>query len=127
VYTSHVLDEVTKHSDAWNDPDCKPQEDSEIRKKMIYLGALGNIVEEAVEEGRLDLTVMIRSHDHTESTIRHEAVGCHYILAAILRNLQRGVDCAELFDVYKEYIERLVSVLKTPRSIEFSTEIKDSS
>ena len=27
----------------------------------------------------------------------------------VLNNLQRGVNCSDLLDVYKEYIERLVS------------------
>jgi hypothetical protein len=75
----------------------------------MYLQSLGHAIEETVDKGKLDLTLMIRTQDYTQSIRRHEAVGLQYILAMVLSNLQHGVNCSDLLDVYKEYIERLVS------------------
>lgn len=108
VYTSHVLDEVTEHSETWTSPDWRLRDDPEIEDEMLFLRSLGHTIEEAVDKGKLDLTLMIRTQDYTQSIRRHEAVGSQYILAMVLSNLQRGLNCPDLLDIYKEYIERLV-------------------
>jgi Mg2+ and Co2+ transporter CorA len=66
-------------------------------------------VEDAVDQGKIDLTMMLRTQDYTQSIKRYEAVGPHYILIMALSNLQAGVECQDLVEVYKEYIARLVS------------------
>jgi hypothetical protein len=109
VYTSHVLEMVTEHSESWTHPDWRPRDDPDISDEIMYLQSLGHAIEETVDKGKLDLTLMIRTQDYTQSIRRHEAVGLQYILAMVLSNLQHGVNCSDLLDVYKEYIERLVS------------------
>lgn len=99
VYTSHVLDMVAERSESWTHPDWRPRDDAEILDEIVYLQSLGHDIEETVDQGKLDLTLMIRTQDCTQSISRHEAVGPQYILAMVLRNLQRGMNCSDLLDV----------------------------
>lgn len=122
VYTSHVLEMITEHSGSWTHPDWSLRDDPDVSDEISYLQSLGYAIEETVDKGKLDLTLMIRTQDYTQSIKRHEAVGPQYILAMVLNNLQRGVKCNDLLDIYKEYIERLVGLFTLPPdSIEFNT------
>ena len=75
IYTSHVLEMVTKHSESWTHPDWKPRDDADVSDEIMYLQSLGHDIEETVDKGKLDLTLMIRTQDYTQSIRRHEAVG----------------------------------------------------
>jgi Mg2+ and Co2+ transporter CorA len=107
IYTSHVMDMITEHSESWTSMEWRLKDDRDVFDEVTDLQAAAYMIKETVDQGRLDLMVMIRTQDYTDSVKRHEAVGPHYVLAMVLRNLQRGVDCDDLIDVYKEYVVRL--------------------
>lgn len=109
VYMSHVIDLVTKRSESWTSPNWMHVHDRDITEKVMKLTYIGNSIEDAVYQGKIDLTVMLRTQDYTQSIKRYEAVGPQYILIMVLSNLQFGVECKDLVEVYKEYIARLVS------------------
>jgi hypothetical protein len=109
VYSSHVFDLITKHSESWTSPDWKLLDDHTLSDKILDIQHIGSSVEEAVDQGKIDLILMIRTQDYTRSIKRYEAVGPHYILIMVLSNLQSGAECQNLVDVYKEYVARLVS------------------
>ena len=73
------------------------------------LNARLETVENSVGQKKVDLTIMLRTQDYTQSIKRYEAVRLHYILIMVLSNLQYGVECQNLVEVYQEYIARLVS------------------
>ena len=54
---------------------------------------------------------MIRTHDYTKSVKRYEAVGTHYVLAMVLKNLQAGLNFErqDPIALYRAFIARLVS------------------
>jgi hypothetical protein len=111
IYTSHVLQIVTERSGLWTAPDWRSSDDDEVDFQIMSLQQIGYGVEEAVDKGRFDLTLMIRTQDYTHSVKRYEAVGPQYILAMVLKNLHSGTESKKVLDVYKEYIARLVSSL----------------
>ncbi len=82
----------------------KPRDDSELLDEVLHLKSIGHAIEETVDKGKLDLTFMIRTQDYTQSIRRHEAVGPQYILAMVLGNLQRGVNCNDLLGVIKSIL-----------------------
>lgn len=105
---SHVFELITSRSDVWTSPHWLPGYDRELNEKIMKLTYIGMGIEEAVDQGKMDLTVMLRTQDYTQSIKRYEAVSPQYILIMVLSNLQFGVDCKDLVEVYKEYIARLV-------------------
>jgi hypothetical protein len=109
VYASHVLQLITKHSETWTSRDWRLLNNRELSDKISNLQYIGGSVEDAIDQGKIDLTLMIRTQDYTQSIKRYEAVGPQYILTMVLGNLQTGVDCKDLVEVYKEYVARLVS------------------
>jgi hypothetical protein len=109
IYTSHVLQIVTERSAHRTDPDWRSSDEDEVNLKIMSLQDIGYSAENAVDRGRFDLTLMIRTQDYTHSIKRYEAVGPHYILAMVLKNLHSGTESMKVLEVYKEYIARLVS------------------
>jgi hypothetical protein len=109
VYASHVLQLITKHSETWTSRDWRLLNNRELSDKISNLQYIGGSVEDAIDQGKIDLTLMIRTQDYTQSIKRYEAVGPQYILTMVLGNLQTGVDCKDLVEVYKEHVARLVS------------------
>jgi hypothetical protein len=114
VYASHIIDLVTKRSEAWTSPNWMPYDDGVLGDKIMKIKCIGDSVEDAVDQGKLDLTIMLRTQDYTQSIKRYEAVGPHYILIMVLSNLQYGVECQDLVEVYREYVARLVSAHSLP-------------
>lgn len=107
VYASNTIQAVMSES---NSEHLILDNYAELRIQMSKIKAHGRGVEIAVEQGKFDLTMMLRIQDYTESIKRYEAAGPYYTMIMAMSNIQFGVDCREPVEVYKEYIARLVSV-----------------
>ena len=108
VCASGTLRYITE-TENWGVPDWTIFDDGILYNGIKKISALSNGVDRAVEQGKFDLTMMLRAQDYTESIKRYEAVGPYYILIMALSNVQFGVECGDLVEVYTEYIGRLVS------------------
>lgn len=109
VYTTSTIHFVTNHRKSWTSSSWTMNDDKELTKKITKIKRLGFSVEEAVDIGKLDLTMMLRIEDYTGSVKRHKSVGLYYTMIMALGNVQFGVYCQDIVEVYKEYIARLVS------------------
>jgi hypothetical protein len=111
ICTAHVIELITEHSESWTDRDWRPSGDLEIEDQRFNMDDIGRAVEEAVDQGKFDLTLMVRTQDYSKSITRYEAVGTHYILVMVLKNLQGGIEqeSKDLMEEYRQYIARLVS------------------
>jgi hypothetical protein len=120
VYASYVLrliDSDSKKSDPRGLPPLGRRDFAESANAKHKLDLIGSDAEDAIEKGKLDLMLMIRTQDFTRS-VNYQAVGPEYVLALVLSNLQRGVDCNDLDEIYKSYIERLV-MTNSPYGLSF--------
>ncbi|KAH8802972.1 hypothetical protein F5884DRAFT_903578 [Xylogone sp. PMI_703] len=106
IYTAHVLDVIVKNSEGWLSTHWESENDHEYMKAYDHMIFLGSGAEVNMEQGKLDLLQMIRLQDYTKS-VSYEAVGPEYILSMVMHNLQGGINCKDLIDVYKEWAERL--------------------
>lgn len=108
IYVAHVLEVISKNSERWLGPRWEAEDDKEYVTARDHMVFIGSGAEVNMEQGKLDLLQMIRLEDYTQS-VSYEAVGPEYILSMVMFNLQRGVNCTNLVEVYKEWAERLVS------------------
>jgi hypothetical protein len=83
---------------------------AELHIQLEKVKDLARSVELSVEQGKVDLSMMLRIQDYTESIKRYEAAGPYYVMIMAMSNVQFGVECREPVEVYKEYIARLVSI-----------------
>jgi hypothetical protein len=97
VYVIYVLELVPKQLGAlW-----EPEDDRKYTKAYDHMMFIGTGAEVNMEKGKLDLLQMIRLEDYTQS-VSYEAVGPEYILSMVMYNLQRGINCTDFVEVYKE-------------------------
>jgi hypothetical protein len=111
IYTADVLQYIDKKSiDSRRSWHWNPASDDELLDASVHLERLGYDTQEALIRGKIDLKTMITTRDFAKS-VTYEAVGPQYILAILLGNLQNGFenDIRDLWKVYKEYTDRLVS------------------
>lgn len=106
IYTLHVFEVITNKSGRWNIYRWESEDDGEYTEAYEHMIFLGTGAEVNMEYGKLDLLQMIRLEDYTQS-VSCEAVGPEYILSMVMQNLQGGINCTDLVDVYKEWTERL--------------------
>lgn len=109
MYTVHILQSIDKKSTDWvHHWRWNPARDSQLLEESAHLERIGYDSLEALEKGKIDLKMMITTRDFTRG-VTYEAVGPQYILAMLLGNLQVGPDSHNLWDVYKDYTDHLVS------------------
>lgn len=106
IYAFHVLELISKNCDRSASSPWEYEDDLEYTTAYDHMVFIGMGAEVNMERGKLDLLQMIRLEDYTQS-VSYEAVGPEYILSMVMQNLQGGLNCTDLVDVYKEWAKML--------------------